>query len=40
MNGLPDEDRADTARMLGGCGKLALVIMLVIAAVAAWKLLS
>lgn len=41
MTRLSDEDRAYTARMLGGCGKVALFAALVaIVALVAWVVLS
>lgn len=41
MTRLSDEDRAYTARMLGGYGKVAIVAALaVIAALVAWAVLS
>ena len=39
-NRLSDEDRADTARMLGGCGWYGLAALVAIAALVAWAVLS
>lgn len=39
-NRLSDEDRADTARMLGGCEGYGLVALVIFAAIVAWAVLS